>query len=134
MYKRILIPMDCTSVDDLILNEIINLSGREYSPEVFLLHVLHVHTRDGLSFAQAESLSFMQKAKKILEDRGIRATVLQEFGDPEDLIVEKSKELNCDLIAFATHGHRGFMDFLLGSVVAKVRHRTNLPILLIKKH
>jgi nucleotide-binding universal stress UspA family protein len=33
----------------------------------------------------------------------------------------------------ATHGHGPFMDFILGSVATSVRHRTTIPVLLIRQ-
>jgi nucleotide-binding universal stress UspA family protein len=38
----------------------------------------------------------------------------------------------CDLIAMSTHGHRFLSDLILGSVATEVRHRTNIPVLLIR--
>jgi manganese transport protein len=39
---------------------------------------------------------------------------------------------DCDLIAMASHGHRLFGDLLHGSTITEVRHRTSIPILLVR--
>jgi nucleotide-binding universal stress UspA family protein len=42
------------------------------------------------------------------------------------------EEEKCDLIAMATHGHRFFMDWLLGSVADNLRHKSKVPILMVQ--
>jgi len=37
-----------------------------------------------------------------------------------------------DLIAMATHGHRGIEDLVRGTTVNKVRHEAAIPVLLLK--
>ena len=52
-------------------------------------------------------------------------------GDPAEQICKHAEHDGCDLIAMATHGHKGLSDLVLGSVVNKLRHHTGIPILLI---
>jgi nucleotide-binding universal stress UspA family protein len=51
---------------------------------------------------------------------------------PVDVIIEQAEELDVDLIAMATHGHGRLPRMVYGSVAEKVRHRTNVPLLLVK--
>jgi nucleotide-binding universal stress UspA family protein len=39
---------------------------------------------------------------------------------------------NCDLIAMAGHGHRLFGDIFHGSTITEVRHRTAIPLLILR--
>ncbi|HRH70137.1 MAG TPA: Nramp family divalent metal transporter [Flavobacteriales bacterium] len=39
---------------------------------------------------------------------------------------------NADLLVMGAHGHRGLKDLLLGSTVDAVRHRVNVPVLVVK--
>ena len=59
-------------------------------------------------------------------------SLLVLHGDPPKEILEKAEELGCDLIAMGTHGHKGFQDWVLGSVADAVRHETKIPVLLIR--
>ena len=45
-----------------------------------------------------------------------------------DLVIKEG----CDLIAMATHGHHGMMDWLMGSVADGLRHKTCTPILVVR--
>jgi nucleotide-binding universal stress UspA family protein len=38
----------------------------------------------------------------------------------------------CDLVAMSTHGHRFISDMLYGSPAESVRHRVDVPVLLLK--
>jgi len=38
----------------------------------------------------------------------------------------------CDLIAMTTHGHRLIKDLILGSTIDPVRHKTSVPVLLVR--
>jgi manganese transport protein len=39
---------------------------------------------------------------------------------------------HCDLIAMASHGHRYLSDILHGSTISSVRHKSFIPILLVR--
>lgn len=131
MYKNILIPLDCSQVDEVIIDHIIRLCGI-MNPEIHLVRALHIHTRDALNYSEKVTTDYMEKVRSRFENINISAESIVEYGDPEEVISRLAVEKHCDLIAFATHGHKKVMDFLLGSVVEKVRHKTNIPILLIK--
>jgi nucleotide-binding universal stress UspA family protein len=102
------------------------------TPEIHLVRALHIHTRDALNYSETVTTDYMDKVKERFSGINIVAECIVEYGDPEEVIARIAVEKDCDLIAFATHGHKKVMDFLLGSVVEKVRHKTNIPILLIK--
>ena len=53
-------------------------------------------------------------------------------GDPTEGILALAAEEGVDLIAMATHGHRFLLDWLFGSVADSLRHKTDIPILMVK--
>jgi len=53
-------------------------------------------------------------------------------GDPAAEISETAIREQCDLIAMATHGHRGLNDVVRGSVASELRHRTMVPVLMVR--
>ena len=53
-------------------------------------------------------------------------------GDPAtEILARRGARRACDLIAMAMHGHRCVADLVHGSVDA-VRHRVNMPVLLLR--
>ena len=53
-------------------------------------------------------------------------------GEPAEDTVEQAEALDCDLIAMGTHGHGTLKRVVLGSFAEKVRHATDVPLLLVK--
>ena len=56
--------------------------------------------------------------------------------DPVTLTTGSLREvcdLQADLIAMATHGHRGLNDLIRGSVASELRHRTHVPVLMVRE-
>ena len=54
------------------------------------------------------------------------------YGEPADEIVKWATTRGCDLVAMSTHGHRFISDLLYGSTADTVRHRVDVPVLLLK--
>jgi nucleotide-binding universal stress UspA family protein len=63
---------------------------------------------------------------------GLQAEAVLASGDPADEINAAADREGCDLIAMATHGHRLIGDVIHGSVANAVRHRTLVPMLLVR--
>ncbi len=53
-------------------------------------------------------------------------------GDPAEQIMAVARASGCDLIAMGTHGHRGLMRLLMGSVAEKVVRNAPCPVLTVK--
>ena len=66
----------------------------------------------------------------ISEGYEVKAVLL--FGEPSKEILAFAEKEHYDLIAMATHGHRGLSDIILGSVASDLRHSTRIPVLQIK--
>jgi manganese transport protein len=130
MYKNILIPLDCSEIDQKIIEHIGSLCEC-MNPKISLLRVLHIHTRDAMNYSENETKKYMEVISRYFEEKNIEVESYIEFGDPEKVIIDKAAELECDLIAFAGHGHKTIMDFVLGSVIERVRHNVRIPILII---
>ena len=67
--------------------------------------------------------------------RGQQLTVTTQLalGDPPKEILKTAESEHCDLIAMTSHGHRLLGDLLFGSTIHEVRHRTSIPILLVRR-
>jgi universal stress protein A len=131
LYRRILVPLDGTDVDHAILDHVAELA-RLCGSEVVLLRVAHFHTRDTMTHEVEDAEVQLAHTAGELAQRGIRVQTIVGRGEPVDVIVAKASELNADLIAMATHGHGTLKRAVLGSVAEKVRHVTDVPLLLVK--
>ncbi len=82
---------------------------------------------------EGEHRERLQRRVDRLKERGIDVRGEIRYGTPGEGIVATAAELGVDLIAMATHGHRGVLDLLLGSAASEVRHQVHIPVLLLRK-
>jgi len=66
------------------------------------------------------------------QSAGIPAETELAYGEPSKEIIKWIGQKGCDLIAMAGHGHRLFGDIFHGSTITQVRHKTTIPILLVR--
>jgi nucleotide-binding universal stress UspA family protein len=75
---------------------------------------------------------YIERMAEDLCSSGLQAEALLATGDPAAEIAEAATREECDLIAMATHGHRGLSDVLRGSVASELRHISMLPVLMVR--
>ena len=138
MYKHILVPLDNSPVDETILQHIRPLA-RLGGSRLTLVHVAdgfvarnQVGLKLGESPEMIEDRQYLDRRRGELAAEGFAVDAVLACGDPVEHILTTAEQTGCDLIAMATHGHRLLGDLILGSVASDVRHRTDIPVLLIR--
>ena len=138
MYKRILVSVENSPYDEAILTHVRQLA-RENGSSIVLIHVADgwaarnigpLHLRD--SEEMRDDLAYIETISASLEADGLDADAVLASGDPADEIVEAADREKCDLIAMATHGHRFIGDVIRGSVANAVRHKSLVPVLMVR--
>ena len=89
------------------------------------------HGSDAGGEAVEESQAYLEKIKDEFEAAGIPTEAELAFGDPARNR-QADQEKACDLVAMATHGHRGVADLFLGTTASPVQHSVNVPVLLLR--
>lgn len=138
MYKRILVPLENSSYDDAIITHVQQLA-RENSSSIVLIHVADGWVARNIGQLELRESEEMQKDRAYIEKinaslgaAGFDADAILASGDPADEIVEAAEREKCDLIAMATHGHRFIGDVIRGSVANAVRHKSLVPVLMVR--
>ncbi len=131
IYKRILVTIDCSPVDDCVVDHVSGLAVQNKA-EVFLLHVVHSHTRDQDRALLSSATTAMDRHRETLEQQGIKVHVVLKSGEPDEQILKEIAEQQYDLVAMATHGHSFIGDLLFGSVSRTLKHQIDVPLLLIR--
>jgi len=138
MYRVILIPLENSPVDTVILQHIRPLA-KLMSSRLVLIHVADgfaARNQEQLNLEDSEEIvgdrTYLKKRADEMASEGFNVSFRLECGDPADQIIAAAKAEDCDLIAMATHGHRFVKDVLLGSVANSLRHRTNIPVLMVR--
>jgi len=73
----------------------------------------------------------LQKEVDGLRQSGIETKGLLSQGTVVDVILQKSKQLEIDIIIVGTHGHGGVHHMIFGSVSEGVLRNTSCPVLVI---
>jgi nucleotide-binding universal stress UspA family protein len=138
MYRKILVPVENSSNDQVILShlqQLVALTGAK----LILVCVAHgwvARNFDQLRLRESEEMredrEYLGKLCADLQSKGFQAEFILAHGEPSDEIIKIAREHQVDLIAMTTHGHRFISDLLYGSVSHDVRHAVDVPVLLLK--
>lgn len=141
MFHRILVPLENTPADDTIVVFVRRLA-RSFgapAPEVLLIHVADgwaARNMRQLDLRESEEMredrAYLERRCVELRSEGYDVDAVLAAGDPAAEIAEAAAREHCDLIAMATHGHRGLNDMVRGSVASELRHKTLVPILMVR--
>ena len=138
MYQRILVPLEHSDYDDAILTHVGELA-RLCKSSVVLIHVADgwaARNQQGLALRESAEMrddrDYIEARRDELEAAGIQAECILAGGDPGPEIAAAAERERCDLVAMSTHGHKGVQDLLRGSVANEVRHRTTVPVLMVR--
>jgi nucleotide-binding universal stress UspA family protein len=139
VYSRILIPLEHSAADAGIIEYVRPLARMCGSTLVFI-HVADGWAARNISQLQLRESDEMRDDRAYLEQvaaevaaEGFQTEAILATGDPGTEIALAATRENCGLIAMATHGHKFFADLWRGSVANEVRHRSLVPVLLVRK-
>jgi nucleotide-binding universal stress UspA family protein len=138
MYSRILVTLEHSKSDAAILAHVRGLA-KHCGATVVLIHVADgwaARNVDALSLKESEEIrgdrEYIERCRAELEADGIVTEAVLASGSPSEEIVAAAERERADLIAMATHGHRFWNDLIRGTVANEVRHRTFVPVLLVR--
>jgi nucleotide-binding universal stress UspA family protein len=138
MYNRILVPLEASDYDDAIIAHVRDLATL-CSASVVLIHVADgwaARNQHQLSLRESDEMKqdreYIESRADLLETAGLEVECVLAGGDPAVEIAAAAEREKCDLVAMSTHGHKGVQDLLRGSVANEVRHRTTVPVLMVR--
>jgi nucleotide-binding universal stress UspA family protein len=138
MYKHILVPLENSPTDMVVLRHVRELA-RAIGARLTLVHVadgfVARHQRlFNLSESEemAKDREYLERLEAELGAEGHEVVCILAQGEPAEEILRLAESVGCDLIAMSTHGHRFPAGLFLGSVADKVRHATEIPVLMLK--
>jgi manganese transport protein len=138
MYKKILVALENSRADKSLLPHVAELA-KTFHSELLLVHVADgwvARNYDKLQLTESEEMrddrAYLEKVAAELRESGLVVTAHLALGDPSTEILKTSKREHCDLIAMTMHGHRFIGDLLFGSAIHHVRHKSHVPLLLVR--
>lgn len=135
-YKRIAIAVDFSTMDTINIANGIRQGGSDCT--YLLIHI--VESAGALMMQQeirdyeerSDQKSLNQYAQE-LSEKGFKTEVKLGYGNPKRAIPQIVNDYKADLLVMGAHGHKGFKDLLLGTTVDAVRHRVNIPVLIVQR-
>lgn len=139
MFKRILVPLDGSSLAECVLPHVIAVSQAFGSGVLLLSAVNHEGFTDGhpvdpvdWQARRAGAETYLQEIAGKLEKMGLTTEWAILEGPPAESIVDTSHSHGIDLIVLSTHGQAGLTHWTSGSVVRKVVQRAFGSLLIVR--
>ena len=139
MYQRILVPLENSATDAAIVEHVSALA-RNCGASLVLIHVADGFAARNLAQLKLRESEEIKKDRAYLDTvtadltaRGFKVEAVLASGDPATEISAAAEREQCDLIAMGTHGHRWLKDLIYGSVASEVRHKSFIPVLLVRQ-
>jgi nucleotide-binding universal stress UspA family protein len=138
MYQKILVAIEHSAADRAVLSHIEGLA-RLTGAQLLLVHVADgwvARNFDELQLRESEEMkedvAYLEKLCEDLRALGFQTHARLAMGDPATELVKVAGDEHVDLIAMSTHGHRFISDILRGATADRLRHRTEVPVLMIR--
>jgi nucleotide-binding universal stress UspA family protein len=140
---KILIPIDGSDYANRALDHVVaSVAGYKEMPQLFLLNVQwklasgnvkrFINQETINDYYREQGMEALASARKKLDAAGLAYIYHISVGTPAAAIVQYAQEQKIDEIVMSAHGQTTLSDLLLGSVVSKVLHLADMPVLLIK--
>jgi nucleotide-binding universal stress UspA family protein len=123
--QKILVPLDGSPASESVFPAIMPLV-RAYAPEVSVLYVFEDPDASYMPPAR------IAKACGALRHTNVNAYLELRDGMPAEEIVRAAREKKVDLIALSTHGRRGAVRLIAGSVAEEVLRHAEVPVLVTR--
>ena len=136
VYHRIAVTIDFSAIDSLTIRSALAQGGTEAS--YLLMHVVEtagamVYGSDIADRESSEDEKALESYVRQLHASGYLAEMKIGYGNPKRVIPVITKEFNADLLVMGGHGHKFWKDLIFGTTVDTVRHRVDIPVLIVRE-
>ncbi|NTE01426.1 iron/manganese transporter [Agrobacterium tumefaciens] len=134
-YNRIGIAVDFSKNDGNTIRHALIQGGKD--AHYYLIHVVETaaaryHGQEVMDHETESDAKNLEKYRVNLEDLGFDSTPFIGFGSTAKAIAEISNKNELELLVMGAHGHKGLKDLIFGTTVNSVRHKVNIPVLIIR--
>jgi nucleotide-binding universal stress UspA family protein len=145
MYKKILVPLDGSTLSEASLEHVKSIISRNNPPEIILLRVVEpISSFDASGLAQsgyllgdvqkrkmADAAEYLAKITAILDKENIKTQQVIAEGRAAEAIMDYVEKNHVDLIIMSSHGRTGISRWAFGSVADRILHQSKVPVLLV---
>ncbi len=135
IYKKIALTIDFSRVDSNTIQSAVAQGGGGAS--YLLLHVVETagamwYGSEIADHESSEDIAALEKYATQMRDRGFSVETKVGYGNPKRIIPELVNDYEADLLVMGAHGHHWAKDLVFGTTVDTVRHRVNIPVLIVR--
>lgn len=135
-YKKIAITVDFSPSDVSAISKAVVEGGK--NANYILIHIVETA---GARFMEEEIRDFETSSDKKnldsyvdrLAKEGYKAEPVIGYGSPKISIANIVNSADADLLVMGVHGHKTLKDIILGTTIDKLRHRVQIPMLIVRK-
>jgi manganese transport protein len=134
-FKRVAITVDFGAKDEASIRHALNLGGPK--AHYFLIHIVEsaAALKHGAEVMDEETYfdtQTIQRYTNQLSSEGYQVQYQMGFGNRAENISKIVKDSRVELLVMGAHGHKGIYDLIFGSTVDVVRHKVDIPVLVVK--
>lgn len=136
VYNRIAICIDFSKIDTMAIRSAVAQGNKQ--AHYVLVHVVEtagamVYGSDIADMESAEDAAALEKYRLQLADAGYHVEIRIGYGNPKRVIPKMVTEFQADLLVMGAHGHQFFHDLIFGTTLDAVRHRIDIPLLIVRE-
>ncbi len=145
--KTILVPTDFSESSDRALEKAVDMAEK-YNAKVILLHVIDEKVQQCAAdyclkdedVGKLEEETTRRSTQRLVDEatalKGSRHVEIDydlKTGTPAEVILSEQLRTGTDLIIIGTHGKKGIMKHLIGSVTDKVVRAAKSPVMVVRE-
>ncbi len=133
-YQRIAVTVDFSDSDLRAISNAVSQGTKK--TEYILIHIVETA---GALILGGEISDFETERDKLkleeyissLKKKGLNVSYRMGYGDPKKVVPGLVEKAEADMLVMGAHGHRRVKDLVLGQTVDTVRHKVNIPVLIV---
>lgn len=134
-YMRIAIALDFSKNDYLLLAHAISQSRQ--GARLLLLHVVESASakmlgEESLDYETLTDQEKLDEYVELLKEKGIEAESHLGYRNRSKELARMIRETGADLLVIGAHGHKGLKDWFYGETINSLRHRVEIPVLIVQ--
>lgn len=136
LYNRVAICIDFSDIDSLTIRSALSQGGQQAN--YLLIHVVEtagamVYGSDIADHESSEDANALLQYVKQLQEKNFKVEMKIGYGNPKRIIPKLVRDFNAELLVMGAHGHKLIKDLIFGTTVDTVRHRVDIPVLIVRE-
>ena len=136
VYTRIAICIDFSKIDSLAIRSALAQGGT--NAHYCLIHVVEsagamIYESEIDDLESSEDAAALNDYRLQMVEKGFNVEARVGYGNPKSRIPEMVRGFDADLLVVGAHGHQFWKDLIFGTTLDTVRHRVNIPLLIVRE-